>query len=174
MQLQEVMNKFIALEYANTSDSIEYPDAEYSHPSILKNALAHLWTRYPSLKADESFVEFLETYGEALVIPPPISASGTINSLWSYTSYLLYEEEDAVYHGFIIFCDVTVGDSDGPDEKITYAFKLSDMPSVYRHQNDENTMDLYVSGAALPFERYCGTFIEWLERLVQAKGKLTD
>jgi hypothetical protein len=169
MDIHEVMRRFNMLDYSLSSGGPLHP----KYPNkILERDVARLWDTYPALKQDQGFVDFIEAYSGAFILYPDNSLFVSINGLWDYTAHLLFEE--GVYDGhYIVFSEILLDNansSEGSISGIGFAFKLTEMPGVYRHLSFKGDNPRKQEG----YEPYCDTFAEWLDRLVKAKGRLVD
>lgn len=145
-----------------------YPNLGFQHQ------IDQVFDKYPRLKKDQTYVDFLETYVGALILYPDSSIHVAIHGVWDYTLHLLEDEllEDS---RFLCFSSVMFHPSiEGNLNSLSFAFDLS-------HDNIGILKDTYFTDETAelgfrrePYQPYCDTFAEWLDRLVKAKGRLVD
>lgn len=171
MKLQETVQKLSMLEYALVHGGPRHP--KYPHPSFA-GQIAQVFEEYPQLKKDGDFTDFLEMYVGAIILYPDNSVQAAINGVWDYTAHLL--EPEVLEQGKYLRFATIIFEPPAKDKLtgVSFAFDLShDVLSVYRTANVKDEMAQF-GVRRTPHEYYCDTFIEWLEKLVEAKGRLID
>jgi hypothetical protein len=171
MNLQEIVKKLSLFEYSLVHGGPRHP--EYPNPSFA-DQIAQVFEAYPKLRKYHDFVDFLEMYVGAIIIYPDNSVDAAINGVWDYTEHLL-EDTALEENKYMRFASIMLHPSaEGQIRGIHFAFDISDAgQGIYRSAN-YNDAKAQFGMRRTPYEWYCDTFIEWLEKFVAADGRLID
>jgi hypothetical protein len=160
------MEKFLSLEGAKVGRGPRHPVSP--HPS-LDNEITAFLDQYPFLKRDQGYLDFLECYAGAWIM-----SDNLVIDIFGFTdvsSHILELEGPVVdTDGYLTICDGEFRAKSLTEKDVTEqlgcGFDATGTRKwgLYRNRG-------YRSGE-LGIYWYCETFLEWLEALVDAKGKL--
>ncbi|GET39124.1 hypothetical protein [Microseira wollei] len=137
----------------------------------LASEIADFIDKYSFLKKDQSYVEFLECYAGLLLYRDNDFMSLGIYGFDDDVSLHLVKGEGELIDeaGMLTFADLTLPLQEGDkraDNLIGTGFAFDATQQrpwgVYRCINNQ------------PYHWYCGTFLEWLEKLANQKGRLLE
>lgn len=161
------------------------PKHPVSPQPSLQEEIDQFFSKYPQLRHDQSYREFLETYAGTVVERPDETLSIHIYGFTEdITMYLSTPDESVLEEDatFFRFADITLNleQKRGLDIGIGFAFDISGTrrAGVYRSTyfpDKDFQASYYPPGVAFLTSKnnwYCDSFIEWLERVTRFKGVL--
>lgn len=136
---------------------------------LASSVMEHL-SRFPNLKKDSEYAEFLLKYSGLYIFRNPdlsvdLTGFSDISTNYSELDASMYITPD----GFLAFCDMYFIPSNSTDNdkiiSLGFAYAISSLhaPGIYQSTLVGNDMTR--------MNRVCTSFTEWLEILIQAKGK---
>lgn len=167
MTVQLLMKTFLELDGAQVGSGFHHPE----HPDPdLAQITQEFFSRFPFLKKDQGYVDFMETYAGAFLYVPGENLSIDLFGLSDVSTHLIEGEGELIDDdGFLAICDICVPINEktgASGDSIGFGFSfdttLSRRWGIYRHLPNK------------PPELYCGTFIELLTKLIAKKGRLFD
>lgn len=185
MTLHEIIENISQIEDAEVS--IGYGPKHPVHPqSDLTTIVTELFSRYPFLKKDQGYVEFMETFSGMYIYRPKVDISLHIFGFTNVSlqihkvdeNFLLQGEKPIIEKGFLGFCDADLFKEDPPVGGIKtlantigtgFAFDATGQRKwgIYRAKN-------ILEFEAIEMYWYCNTFLEWLDCLLRDKGNLAE
>ncbi len=166
--------RFLMLGYARIGQGPKHPLV----PNLPMQArIDEFFRKYPRLRLDAGYVEFLEKYSAAELTWPDreleIMIHGFSPEELEVNDLLTPDEPLYDEFGFFRFCEVIISPKSAPDHWMGVSF------AWYLH--DDRLLGVYRSVTAIlqamnpvPYEWYRASFVEWFEELIQRQGKLID
>ncbi|GEM_PF-5542114 len=171
MEVTEMISRLSKLEYSLVHGGHRH--SEFPNQDVI-DEIKQVFETYPKLTKDSGFVDFLEMCSGAIIIYPDDSIDVSIYGVWDYSGDILSDTE-RIGERFLPFAGIMfhppIKESDL--KSLSFAFDISsDDLGVYRRANYAD--ELIERSQLSNYTRYCDTFLDWLERLINTKGRLID
>lgn len=152
-----------------------YTDFGPKHPVAanieLQPALEEVFKQYPFLQKDFDYTEFLEFYGGASYTQQKYLLSLDMFGISDEVStHLLYGPgEPITTDGILTFCSISLAKNlENPCptdiQGIGFGFDVT----------GERKQGVYRCFNSNPYHYYCNNFLQWLEKFVKNRGRLTE
>lgn len=166
--------KFLMLGYARIGQGPKHPVV----PNLPMQArIDEFFRKFPRLRLDAGYVEFLEKYSAAELTWPDreleIMIHGFSPEELEVNDLLTPNEPLYDKFGFFRFCEVIISPKSEPHSRMSVDFAWylhDDRPfGVYR-----TVTPFQQAMNPLPYEWYRASFVEWFKELIREQGKLID
>ena len=158
------------------------------HPNAeLAEIVEAYFQRYPFLKQDQGYVDFMESYAGLFVYRPEYGLAIDVFGFAEVSSdlvlfgddFFFQGENDILEDGFLAFCDATFMPEGVAPADISifdllgggFAFKI----------DGKGVLGIYLAivspgtgSDAVEYEYYCSAFLKWLEILLESQGWLPN
>jgi hypothetical protein len=170
LDIETLMRSFLDLGYAEIGNGPKHPAAP--NPDLAAPVQAFL-ARFPILRRDQGYVDFLEYYAGASILWPHNDLVVDIFGFTEVSSHLLETDGPIVdEHGYFWFCSEVIRLHPGFETRTTtaglqFAFDTTQQRrwGIYRGIDNEDS-------SRTEFAWYCESFLEWLNLLIENKGRL--
>lgn len=162
MNIHSLMHQFAQFQGAQVGRGPNHP----IKPNLaLAEEIATFFKRYPFLQRDPGYVDFQECYAGASVIMLSDNNRTVDIDIFGFldVSTHMTEYEDSIVDedGYLVFSYILFD-----EQQCSFSF----------HAHRDRRSGVYRTIVRKNLDRqtswYCATFLEWLERLIQQKGRL--
>jgi hypothetical protein len=170
MNLHEVMGRFVRLGNVTVGMGPKHPSGVATE---VQEEIDTFLAKYPALRRDQSYVDFLEYYSAAAVDWPNEKLIIEIYGFSDEISLLIAHPDEPLLDedGFYKFAEIMIKTG----RKIVDSFGMEyafDTTGERRAGVYHRVAPPRVYTETLPYEWYCSTFLEWLEHVVEKQGRL--
>ena len=175
MSIHTLIQEFLKLKGAEVGYG---PDHPTSPNGALKDTVDAYFNRFPFLKQDQGYVDFMRFYAGAWVDWQPYpELNDLVIDIFGFTAVsrniseedrLTYTSDESILEesGFIAFSEVFFGINEDSIPAQSFFFDITGDrdQGVYR--------EVWQNGVKSEITWYCESFLQWFEAIIRTQGKL--